>query len=248
MADELWTEALPAFGAAALASWVFLLCRYRGAGRPFGARLARAWSLAVIAVMAVVATVLGLGLPSLVERIPPVTVSLLTPATLLSRRLTPRDEGGGAHPWFEIVTGGLRLLLDRLEQQMAVDRDAWCDARIMPRWSLEQIEDAAIDVYETLCRRVREPARKQRLRSDYDAVLAAVDEAASARADRARRHGRHAAEQALRVMLGRGYDWGHTDLRPAPLPAQRSARRRLTAAPSPPRPRQAGRQDSPSRN
>jgi hypothetical protein len=244
MRDELWARGLPTAGIALVASFVFLIYRYRGSGHPFGSHRARLWSAGVMAVLSVVSAGLGLGLPALAETIPPASMGLLTPAMLLSHRLAAREESVGQHhPWFDVVTGGVRLLLDRLEQQMIMDRDAWCDTRINPAWSLDQFEDAAFILHTMLAGRVREQARKQRLRSDYDTVLSAVQDGASAPTPRAARQARHIAEQALRTMYGRAFDWGYTDVRLTPVPAQRSARRRLSSAP-PPAVRHAGRRGS----
>lgn len=245
MRDELWAHGLPTAGVALVASLVFLLYRYRGHGHPFGSARARLWSVAVMVVLSVVSAALGLGLPALAETIPPASMGLLTPAMLLSHRLATREESVGQHhPWFDVVTGGVRLLLDRLEQQMIVDRDAWCDTRINAAWSLDQFEDAAFILHTKLSGRVRESARKQRLRSDYDTLLSAVRQGATAPTPRAARQAKHIAEQTLRTMYGRAFDWGYTDVRLSPVPAQRSARRRLASAPPPEAVRHVGRRGS----
>jgi hypothetical protein len=212
VAGVQWSQTLITLPAAVAAGLVSLLYRYRGKGRPFGSGRAAVWALAVIATTGAAATALALGLPEAAARLPPVTIGLLVPMLLCAGRTLGVESPVERAVWYPVATAGVTILLDHLDQQMYADRDAWCEARVSREWSLEQLEEAAWDVHARLSGRTSDRGRLSRLRSDFDAVGEAVARSERAGHGREARRTRHAAEQALRTMLGRAYDWGYTDL------------------------------------
>lgn len=198
--------------AAVTAGWVGVLCRYRGKGRPFGSRGSAAWAVAVVAVTSAAATVVGLTLPQEAAHIPPASVGVVLPMLLCASRAV-KPEASLEHPqWYGIATLGVALLLDRLEQRMSADRDIWCESRLSPEWSLDELEEAAWELHAALARRTHDGRRLSRLRSDFDAVSDAVARAGRDSRERDRRRARHEAEQALIMMLGRAWDWGYSGI------------------------------------
>jgi hypothetical protein len=207
-----WSQILITLLPAVTAGWVSLLYRCRGRGRPFGSARAAGWALAVIGTTGSAAAAVALGLPTAVAQLPPVTIAVLVPTLLCAGRAMSAEPPVERAVWYPIVTAGVTILLDHLDQQMYADRDAWCAARFSPGWSLEQLEDIAWEVHATLAGRTRDHGRLSRLRSDFDGVSEAVARAERAGTAREVRRARHAAEQALLSMLGRAYDWGYTDV------------------------------------
>lgn len=212
MAGVPWSQILITLLVAVAAGWVSLLYRYRGRGRPFGSARAAGWALAVIAATGGAAAAVALGLPTAVAQLPPETIAVFVPTLLCAGRAMTAEPPVDRAVWYPIVTAGVTILLDHLDQQMYADRDAWCRARVSREWSLEQLEDIAWDVHATLAARTRDHGRLSRLRSDFDGVSEAVARAERARDTREARRARHAADQALVSMLGRAYDWGYTDV------------------------------------
>ncbi|MBV9452268.1 MAG: hypothetical protein JO345_40905 [Streptosporangiaceae bacterium] len=212
MAGVPWSQIQVTLPAAMAASWVSLFYRYRGRGRPFGSVRAAAWALAVIIATGVVATAVALGLPEAVAQLPPVTIGLFVPALLCASRAISAESPVERAVWYPIATAGVTLLLDHLTQQMYADRDAWCDAMVSRQWTLEQLEEVSWEVHSLLAGRIDDRRRLSRLRSDFDAVSEAITRAERAGHGREARRARHAAEQALRAMLGCAYDWGCTDV------------------------------------
>jgi hypothetical protein len=228
-----WSQVLITLPAALAAGWVSLLYRYRGRGRPFGSARAAAWSLAVVSVTGAAAAGLALGLPAAVDQLPPVTIGLVIPTLLCAGRAVTAESPVERAVWYPIVTAGVTILLDHLEQQMYADRDAWCQARVSRQWSLEQLEETAWDVHAALAGRTSDHRRLSRLRSDFDGVSEAVARAGRAGHARDVRRERHAAEQALLSMLGRAYDWGYVDVCPASRETPDRARTRPLSASRP---------------
>lgn len=216
MAGVPWSQILVTLAAALGASWVSLFYRYRGRGRPFGSARAVSWGLAVIAATAAVATAVALGLPEAVAQLPPVTISVFVPTLLSAGRALDAESPVDRAVWYPIATAGVTLLLDRLSQQMYADRDAWCEARVSREWSLEQLEEVSWEVHAVLAGRTHDHRRLLRLRADFDAVTEAIARGERVGHGRAARRERHAAEQALRSMLGCAYDWGCTDVGTSP--------------------------------
>lgn len=207
-----WPQILVTLTAAMGASWVSLFYRYRGQGRPFGSARAAAWALTVIAATGAVATAVALGLPAAVAQLPPVTIGLFVPTLLCAGRAIDAESPVERAVWYPIATAGVTLLLDRLTQRMYADRDAWCEARISLEWTLERLEEVSWEVHAILAGRTHDRRRLSRLRADFDAVSEAIARGERAGHGREARRARHAAEQALRSMLGCAYDWGCTDV------------------------------------
>jgi hypothetical protein len=196
-------------------SWVSLSYRYMRKGRPFGSRAAWRRSAAIIVLTAFLGTVLGVLLPRL-----PVTVGALIPALLCADR---SREGRGESTlnavenpaWFGVITLGVSILLNWLENQMAQDREEWCESQADRVGSLDDIELAARNMLGTLTRAGISKHQREKLLSDCDDICAAVAKAKQAQSfgehEEAREH-TFAAKQALLIMLGRAYNWGHTKI------------------------------------
>src|SRR5690348_14987190 len=146
MLASTWLPAVSTVSIALVVSTVSLLYRYRQKGHPFGSRQAAVWSVIIIAVTAAPAAV-----ALLLPRVPPAYLGAVVPAALGIRgdRLYKRNQPTEHEVWYQIVTLGVRLLLDRLEQQMETDREEWCEAQVS-RVSLRQLETAAGDLYSRL--------------------------------------------------------------------------------------------------
>jgi hypothetical protein len=206
MTGAIWLQAAITVPAALLVSLVSFLYRFRRNGHPFGSSSAARWAVAVI-LLAAAPTVAALFLPS----VPPAYLGAAAPALLgvremrLRRRAGPAESGG----WLMVVTFGVKLLLDRLEQQMEADREQWADAQMGLIASLDQLEYAAMGLFDRLSHRTSVREYTAKLRSHRDAVFKAVHEARSADLrDDARRaaKARHSAEQSLIKMLNLVYE------------------------------------------
>lgn len=209
----LWLETAIAAPAAVAASWVSLLYRYQGRGRPFASWRAAGRAATVVALTAAVGTGLGLSLPRAAGQVPPYSVALFVSALLCVSRLGRPDPPVDRAMWYGIVTVGVAMLLAGLEQQMRADRESWCERQIDPSWDLDQLEDAAWRANAALAARVADDRRRlNRLRSDFDAVCQGIREADKATEARDARRARYTAEQALAAMLGRSWDWGYMDV------------------------------------
>ncbi len=213
-----WLQALTV-AAALIVSLVSLLYRYRQKGHPFGSARSSTWSVIVVVVMAAPAAV-----ALLLPRVPPAYLGVAVPTVLGVRgdRLYKRDQPTEHDVWYQIVTLGVRLLLDRLEQQMETDRDDWCEFQVGRVGSLEHLEDAAEDLFSKLSDRSYMRRHRARLKSHCDAVLRAVllARAAEARGDhRGAERARHSADQALMKMLQIAYDVGRPRIAVIPLRA-----------------------------
>jgi hypothetical protein len=212
-----WLAALGAVLAALILSYLSLLYRYRRKGRPFRSWRSARWALLIILITAAPAA-LALALP----RVPPAYLGAVVPLTLGARsaRLHKRDEPTEYELWYQVITLGVRLLLDRLEQQMEADRDRWVDNVVSRYRSRDQLEDAAARMLSTLRGRASMKPQLTRLKSDFDAVRRNAAEAAIHEYSdpRAADRSHHAAEEAMRCMLRSAYDAGHIDSAVIPWP------------------------------
>lgn len=193
-----------------LVSFVSLLYRYRRNGHPFGSRKSSAWAIAVVVIMALPAA-LALFLP----RVPPTYLGVALPAVLGVRgeRLYKKDQPSEPAVWYQVVTLGVRLLLDRLEQQMEADRDVWCERQVDLLRTWDALEDAVNALFSRLRNRSYMKDRVSRLRSHRDAVQKAVmaGRQAEARGEYdAIRKAQHEAREALCAMLRLAYEVGQT--------------------------------------
>jgi hypothetical protein len=206
---------------ALIVSGVSLLGRYRHRGQPFGTPAARKRALAVILATAVAATALAYLVTSLSPESLGMSIGVLVPPLLCVHRLQPEGEPQDSldeRPfWLQAATVGVAHLLDKLEHQMAVDRDDWCDLQLSklkldrrsPRRSLDELQDAATFLHSKLEGR-RDAGRPlpARLETAYEALLSAAE---TARGTREARQQVIRAEKAFTDMLQFAYDWGHTD-------------------------------------
>jgi hypothetical protein len=203
-----WWQALIVVGSALAVSSVSLLTRYRQKGHPFGSLAAARWAILAIVVAAAPAGV-ALVLPG----VPPAYLGVAVPALLAVRgdRLHQQSKPSEDAVWYRVATLGVRLLLDRLEQQMDTDRDAWVKAQAS-KYSLDELEDATEDLYYALEGRASMSKSKSRLKSHRDAAIAAIERAQAADQSgdiqRTRRE-EHTARGALKAMLRLAYDSGN---------------------------------------
>lgn len=220
----VWLQALITVPAALVVSSVSLLYRYRQKGHPFGSLKAAAWAVLVIVVTAAPAA-----LALLLPRVPPAYLGVAVPMALGIRgdRLQKRSQPTEQAVWYQVVTLGVRLLLDHLEQQMDTDRDNWCEEQISHAATLDQLDHAAFVLYSKLAGRDSMRRYQPRLKSHRDAVYQAVNRAHAAElsgltrdADKAR----HTAEEALTRMLQLAYDCGHAAAALIPLQPSSTAR------------------------
>jgi hypothetical protein len=213
-----WLAALSAVLAALILSYLSLLYRYRRKGRPFRSWRSARWALLIIVITAAPAAV-ALALP----RVPPAYLGAVVPLTLglRSARVHKKGEPTEYETWYQVATLGVRLLLDRLEQQMEADRDRWVDGVVNRLRSPEELEDAAAHMLSTLRGRASMKPQLTRLKSDFDAVRQnAADAAGLEYSDpRAADRAHHAAEEAMRRMLRPAYDAGHIDSAVIPGPS-----------------------------
>jgi hypothetical protein len=209
---SLWVKVLVTVAAALAASVVSFMTRYRGKGRPFASGRSAGWSLATVALLAAVATGIGLGLPAVASDVPPFSLGLLIPALLCAAQAKKSETAGEPSAWFQVATAGVAILLDQLEQQMCADRDNWSEVQVKDNWTLDDLDEAAWHVHGMLVGRVTDRSRTARLRSDFDEASQAVRDAYKTKDDYEARHARYRAEQALIKMLGRAWEWGYTDI------------------------------------
>jgi hypothetical protein len=234
--SSVWLQALLTVGVALVVSLVSLLYRYRQKVHTFGSLTAAKWAIFVVVVTAAPA-----GLALLLPRVPPAYLGMAVPAVLVVRgdRLHERRKPTQDAGWYRVATLGVRLLLDRLEQQMETDRDNWVknyidglageglageglarDRLVRDRLAdMERFAESAENLYSTLESRTSMRPYLNRLRSHRDAVRAATKEAqaaaermpyhASERESREYRQAVHSAKRALTIMLQLAYDGGH---------------------------------------
>jgi hypothetical protein len=223
--DTHWLQAVATLVIALLVSWVALCGRYQHQGLPFGSRAAAARALMVIAATALVTTALAEALPYF-----PISLAVVIPALLCANRLSKgeRELHVTEHQqWLWLMTLGVGRLLEVLERQMEDDRENWCDRRMDQIHGLDDLEVASWHVYSALIRRNRDAALRRKLKSDYDATSPAISSAREAmrlRQDELARKETHTAEEAVRMMLIRAYDWGYTSISVLPAPGQRRER------------------------
>ena len=215
--SNAWLQALLTVGVALVVSSVSLLYRYRQKGHPFGSLAAAKWAVFVIVVTAAPA-----GVALLLPRVPPAYLGAAIPATLavredrLHEQRKPTQDAG----WYRVATLGVRLLLDRLEQQMETDRDNWVKNYVdnLASDGLADVERFAEELYSTLESRTSMRPHLNRLRSHRDAVCAATEKAQAAGhmpslvsggGSREYRQAVHRAKRALTAMLQLAYDGGH---------------------------------------
>jgi hypothetical protein len=214
-----WRQVVVTLLVALGAGWVSLCLRYLHKGQPFGTRKAAVRATTVIVLTAVLATVLSALLP----RLPPVSVGLLIPALLCADRLPKgeREPGTDQPEWYGLVTGGVSLLLNWLQDQTAMDSYRWAKGKADEGIrNLGDLMQAAEHVQETLCELTRHRAGSGRLRhelkADRDGIEAAVARARSARSTEETEKEDYSARRALITMLGRAYAWRCTGIRVMP--------------------------------
>jgi hypothetical protein len=210
---------------AVVVSWVSLLGRYRHRGQPFGTSAARRRAVAVIMATAIAAT----GVAYLVTSLTPASIGMslvvLIPPLLCVQRLQGsgplEDTLAAPHFWLDVATVGVASILDKLELQMAVDRDNWCDLQLgklnldnrrAPKRSLAELETAGKFLYSRLGGR-GDPGQPppKRLQTAYEALQCALDGGETGAGIQGLRKRAITAEKALTDMLQFAYDWGHTD-------------------------------------
>ena len=117
----------------------FLRLRLRGIGSPFGPR-ARPWAIAIIIILAMVSTGLGLALAAITHHIGSAYIGLVVPSVLWFSKFPPqRDLDMGARTRVGVL---LTLPLSRLYDRVGDDQMDWCDIRLRaasakPQWIVD---------------------------------------------------------------------------------------------------------------
>jgi len=156
--------ALDVIGTSALsivASYGFLLLRFRGVGRPFGPR-AKWWTVAIILITEVISTGFGLAAAAASHDIRAVYAGLVVPGGLWLSKMPPqRDRDMRPRTRSALLTLPFSYLYDR----MGDDMQAWCDARLS--WA-SQSPLGLTDAVEYYYRQVAEQLADERVRAPLD--------------------------------------------------------------------------------
>lgn len=160
------------FALACASATLFLFLRCEGQGRPFGPS-SRWWALLVIGVTSVLSSGAAfLGVTAL-DRLPSafVGVGAAAPSWLWLGQIRRRGEERRSL-LLDMSTLWLTRLLARLHEGMAEDRLAWCEERVDPMWSADELAMAARFYHEYLRERL---SPEQRRRGRIHAHLGAVE-------------------------------------------------------------------------
>jgi hypothetical protein len=210
-----WRQVLGTLLAGLAAGWVCLSLRYLHKGQPFGTRKAAVRAVSVILLTAILATAISVLLP----RLPPVSIGLLIPALLCVQRLPKgeREPVTEQPPWYGLITGGVSLLLNWLEDQTAADCLRWAERKVVKEvhgvGDLTMAAEHVQSTLRTLTRNRPGSARlKRELKADYDGVDTAVARALEAANSEEAMKAEYSARHALITMLGRAYAWRCTNI------------------------------------
>jgi hypothetical protein len=145
---------LVTFILACTSATIFLTVRCEGKGQPFGRR-SRPWALAVIGLTGAISMLGAWGVTILGHYLPGVIVGLgiAAPSALCLERIR---EGLGDRQGVlsSAVTLGVGMLLGRLDDAMAEDREAWCERLIDPKWDDNTLLMATDEYYDHLISRL----------------------------------------------------------------------------------------------
>ena len=214
-----WTDTLLTFAVAAASANVFLLISFQNEGPIYRTWACRRVTLAIITTTAALATVGGLILSSIPLLGQPLAVAAVLPSTLSARRLRREDTDLGILG--AIISMGIGVLVQRLNENLSEAGNAWAESMIGPRWTLRRLDAAGTHYYRRLHVRVRrDPDRSDQLEVYHERLREAIDA-----------KDRNGARETLRIMLEHAYQWGghrwprfDPAARPATLRASRSSR------------------------
>ncbi|MDF5758222.1 hypothetical protein [Spongiactinospora sp. TRM90649] len=174
--DGPWSWAAT-FLLATVSATVFLLLRCQRVGRPFG-RTSRWTALAVIALTGVASTVVTVVVSTIVSATLQELIGLIVPCGIWLGHVRGAEDGkrGIAR---EVSTVWLSSLLKRLHQEMALDRERWCEARVDPSWDVHRLSMAAGHYHERIHRLLPpEERRQERVQARLQAIERRLDVAA----------------------------------------------------------------------
>lgn len=232
------------FALACVSATLFLFLRCEGKGRPFGPG-SRWWALSVIGITSALSTAVAFVGVIVLSRLPHVFfgVGVAVPSWLWLGQI--RNGGGndsGRTVARDASTLWLARLLARMHEGMADDRDRWCDERVDPEWSVDDLHMAARAYHEYLLQRLSaEERRRVRIHAQLSGietrlgivqiiengvaqpkVAAALEEARATREPRYARYLddlgrlsnilRHDAERDLKRLISAGYTAGYRNL------------------------------------
>lgn len=215
-------DTLLTFAVAAASAYVFLLISFQNEGPIFRTWACRRLALGIIATTAALSTVGGLILANIPLLGQPLAVAAVLPSTLSARRLRREDTDLGILG--AVVSMGIGVLVQRLNENLSEAANAWAESMIEPRWTLRRLDAAGTYYYRRLHVRVRrDPDRSEQLEVYHERLREALDA-----------KDRNGARETLRIMLEHAYQWGgHRWQRfdPAARPtAQRASRTSRTTS------------------
>jgi hypothetical protein len=164
------------FALACASATFFLFLRCEGKGRLFGPS-SRRWALSVIGVTSVVSTGAAFVVVTIVNHLPSafVGVGVLAPSWLWVGQIRSRrdDERSRIR---DMSTLWLTWLLARMHESLAEDRLTWCEQRVDPMWSTDELNRAARFYHEYLRERLSPDERRRgRIHAHLNAIEARLD-------------------------------------------------------------------------
>jgi hypothetical protein len=191
-----WRDALLTFAVAAASADLFLLISFQNEGPIFRTWACRRVALLIICTTAVLSTVGAAILASIPLLGQPLAVAAVLPSTLSARRLRREDTDLGVIG--AVVSMGIGVLVQRLNENLSEAANAWAESRIGPRWTLRRLDVAGMHYYHRLHVRVRrDPDRSEQLEVYHERLREAIDA-----------KDRDGARETLRMMLEHAYQWG----------------------------------------
>ena len=164
------------FALACASATFFLFLRCEGKGRLFG-RSSRRWALAVIGVTSVVSTAAAFVVVTIVNHLPSafVGVGVLAPSWLWVGQIRSRRDDQRSRVR-DMSTLWLTWLLARMHESLAEDRLTWCEQRVDPTWSTDELNRAARFYHEYLRERLSpEERRRGRIHAQLSAIEARLN-------------------------------------------------------------------------
>jgi hypothetical protein len=171
VASVAWTALLSVVSACA-----FLLARCRGAGRPFGPT-SKWWAFAVVVITSAIATGLGLALATAGHHLRAAYIGLIVPSGLLLGKITKQYDRRQYSRLHEALVARLTFFVRRMDDQMGVDLEAWCDARLRGASGNPRVLGEATTYYHgrIVGRWPKDDRRRQDLDRAKDSILHKVE-------------------------------------------------------------------------
>lgn len=164
------------FALACASATFFLFLRCEGKGRLFG-RSSRRWALSVIGVTSVVSTGAAFAVVTIVNHLPSafVGVGVIAPSWLWVGQIRSRRDDQRSR-MRDLSTLWLTWLLARMHESLAEDRLTWCEQRVDPTWSTDELNRAARFYHEYLRERLSpEERRRGRIHAQLSAIEARLN-------------------------------------------------------------------------